>query len=260
MQLRVTPVFCFSVFLALALACGACSHAPTKKELSKTERARILVEMANGLLDEGDPTSALESLIRAESEDPKLPEIHHSKALAFFARKNLAEALKAAEKAVELAPTYSSAQSTLGKLLLDSGRMDEAILHLNIALADPVNRELFKPLSLLGVIYYKKSEFSKAGEFFNRAIDSAPANACIAYYYRGHLHLRDSQFEDAIRDYDQASKRFCGAFSEAHLAIGITYEESKRFELARKKFLEIEQRFPNTRSAEQAMKRLRTLP
>ncbi len=264
MQLRVTSVSTtvgfFVLVLGAAFALGGCAHTSPKKELTKTERARIYVEMANGLLDEGDPTSALENLFRAEAEDPKLPEIHHSKALVFFARKNYLEALKEAEKAVELAPNYSVAQGTLGKLLLDQGRLDEAVSHLNVAAADPVNREMFKPLSLLGVIYYKKNDFQKASEFFTRAIDSSPTSACIAYYYRGHLHLRDSQFDEAIRDYGQASTRFCAGFAEAQLAIGIAFEESKRFDQARKKFLEVEQRYPNSRSADQAMKRLRTLP
>jgi TolA-binding protein len=94
----------------------------------------------------------------------------------------------------------------------------------------------------------------------NRAVLDAPNQACIALYYRGHIKLREAKFDEAIHDYDQATRKTCAKFGEAHLALGIAYEKNRQFELARKTFLEIQKRYPNTKLAEQALDQLRYLP
>lgn len=248
-----------SVMLA-ACATPRGSSDSKKKELSHNELARMYVEIANGALMEGDATGALESLFRAEKEDSSLPELYHSEALAFFMKHDEQTALLKARKAVELKPDYSDANNTLGKLLIDMGKSDEAIEPLTRAANDPIYRSAFKPLTNLGIIYYRRGKYDRADYYMSRAITEAPTAACVAYYYRGHIRLHDSQFQDAVSDYDNAGKKTCAGFADAHLAMGIAYERGKQYDLARKTYLEVENRFPNTKVAEQAMNHLRFLP
>ena len=84
--------------------------------------------------------------------------------------------------------------------------------------------------------------------------------SCVAYYYRGHLNLRENRFKEASRDYEHATQKFCAGFADAHFALGVAYLRNKQYDLARKKFLEIKQRYPNTEMADQAMDRLRYIP
>ena len=250
--------FSFAVASLGILSASACSSGP--KKMTHEERARTFVEVANGALSEGDPVGALQALVKAEEEGVDLPEIHHMRAIAYTYRKDLEHALEEARKAVALAPNFAEAQNTLGKLLIDKGSLDEAIPHLKASVADPLYRSSFKPYSNLGILFYRRGDYTQARTNFDRAIDSNPMAACVAYYYRGHLGVRSGRLHDAIRDYTQATHRMCADFRDAHLALGIAYERSRDFDHARRKYLEIGQRFPDTPTAEQAYVHLRDLP
>lgn len=261
MKQRLTSVLVGSVTMLAALfILNACATSKSTPELTAEQKAHLLVQIADGALMENDPTAALEACIQAEAVDPDLPEIYNSKALAFYAKNDFQSALVNAQKSVQLAPRYPDANNTLGKILVDLGRYNEAVEPLTKAANEPLYREAYKPQTTLGILYYRENKFSKALSFFEQAIQSGGDSACIAYYYRGHLKLRDGRYSEAIRDYQQATKKMCGGFADAHLAIGITYERTKQYELARRTYLEVEQRFPNTKAADQAINLMRALP
>lgn len=254
-------IFVAGVTGLVAVAVAGCSStAPEKKALSHHERAALLLDVANGALIEGDPTGALATLMQAEQEDPDMPEIHQSMALAYYAKSNVSEALKEAQTSVRLAPKYADANNTLGKILVDTGHYSDAVGPLSIAANDPLYRETYKALTNLGILYYRTGDLNRASNYFARAIESSRDQACIAYYYRGHLKLRAGDYTDAIRDYQQATKKACGGFADAHLAIAITYERTHQYDLARKDYIQIEQRFPNSKVADQANEHLKNLP
>jgi type IV pilus assembly protein PilF len=243
--------------LGLVLSTG-CASGP--KKLSNTEKARLHLEVAAAALMENDSVSALTSIQSAEKEDPSLPEIHPARSIAYYLKHDLATAAAEAAKAVRMKPDYSDANSTLGKILLDQGKYDQAIPYLTAASKDPLYRDAHKPFTNLGVLYYKRGDFRNSEQNLESAIVASPEQACVAYYYRGHLRLKQSRFSDAIRDYDHATRRFCGSFADAHLALGIAYEYAKQYDQARKKYLDVQKRYPSTKLAEQAMNRLKELP
>jgi len=248
-------VICAGV-LAFAASCATAD----KKELSSEERARLWVSSAQSSLAENDFTGALQLLAKAETENADVPEIYLTRSMVFYRKHDLPQALKTVKMALKLKPDSSDAKNTYGRLLMENGDLDSAIKPLTEAANDSLFREAFKAETNLGIIYYRKSDFAQSEKFLNRAIENAPVGACVAYYYRGHLRLRESRFSSAIQDYDLATKKFCTNFPDAHLAMGIALQESRQYDKARKKFLEIEERFPNTKIAEQAVKRLRSVP
>ncbi len=256
---RITTLIAATSLLSL-VALSACSSAPEKKQLTKRERALLYVELANGALVEGDPTGALQALRSAEEFDPSLPEIYHSRALAFEAKKDIPTALIEAKKAAMMAPNSSTAQNTLGKLLLDSGRNAEAITPLSRAAHDPYYTESYKPLTNLGILYYRQGDYAKSEQNLNRAVQSSPIQSCHAHYYLGHIHLRKGEFDQSIREYERATQRFCARFADAHFALGIAFERSHRFDDARKVYLSIRSSFPRSQIADKAMDRLRDIP
>lgn len=245
--------------LALSLALG-CATGQSSKTLSDTERARMMVDIANGALKEGDATGALQHLVSAEKLDENLPELHHSKAVAFFMKQDRKTAILEARKALDLKPDYVDAQNTLGKLLLDEGNFAEAEKPLLSAANNPLYREAYKAQTNLGILYYRQGKDVESAAYLEKAIQEAPLASCIAYYYRGHLNLKSGRFNGAVDDYRNATKKACAGFADAHLALGIAYERNKQYNEARKVFLDIKMNFPNTKVAQQAMGRLKYLP
>ena len=252
----VTQAVCFFISI---LALQACSTSG-KKSLSQEERVRLLVDMGNSSLIDGDPTGALVSFLQAENLDSSLPELNHSLAITYYLKNDLKMALKYAQKAVSQKPSYSIAQNTLGKIHLELNQLDQAKEALTVAASDPVNREAYKAWTNLGVVEERRENWSAAEKMYTEAIRSEPLNSCIAYFYRGNLKLKKNQYTEAIQDYTLASQKFCAKFGGAFLALGQAYQQSKQYDLARKTYLEVVKRYPDTSMASQAMEQLRFMP
>lgn len=247
-----------SVFLIFSFACA--SGPDSKPTLSKTEEARLHINSAISFLHDRQFPRALESLAAAEDLDDDIPELYHIRALVFFNRDQLALAIEEEKKALKLNPNYTESNNTLGKLLIDANKIDEAIPYLEKATNDQLYGELYKPLTNLGMAYYRKGVYGKSSEYFNRAIKESPGLACVAFYYRGHLNLMGNKVTAAIDDYTKASKNLCTTFVEAHFAQATAMLRGKRYEQAKKKFLEIHQNFPESPFAQRAMDEVRKLP
>jgi type IV pilus biogenesis/stability protein PilW len=258
-----TRAFRFSALIGWALL-TACASSPAPGEVgpkkSPRERAQLLIEAANGSLIENDPIGALQFLERAEALDPAYGPIYHAKALAFAARKDFPQALKEMKRAVDIDPENPFALNTYGKFLIDAGRLDEAEAPLLKAGNNVTFRESYKANTNLGILYYRKNEFDKAEARFQKAINDDAANACIAYYYKGHIAVRRNQIAEAEKLYERATEKQCSAFADAHLALGMMYERQGKVEQARKKYLELNQNFPEAKASESAKERLKKLP
>ncbi len=253
----------------VALACVSTVMTPGcagPKEVERTplERATSHLEVGNSALMDGDLPLAISHLIQAEKIDPTIPQIHHSKALAFYAKGDLETALASAREAVRLNPAFSEAQNTLGRVLMETERSDEAIAHLQKSAEDPTFREAYKPLTNLGILYYRQGDLAKSGRYLSRAVNEKVAGigggTCVAYYYLGHLRVKEGKLADAIDAYDRATRRACGNFADAHFALGIALERNRDYDKARRKFLEIQDQFPATPVASKALERLKGLP
>lgn len=250
--------------LAIFLTIAGCSSTPKQSSQygalkPPRERAQLLIEAANGSLMENDPIGALQFLQRAEELDPKYAPIYHAKALAYSVRKDFPTALQEMKKSVDLDPENPFALNTYGKFLLDAGRLDEAEAPLLKAGNNPTFREAFKANSNLGILYYRKGDMERADQRFTRAINDDATNACIAYYYRGHIQVKNNQLLEAEKLYERATQKQCAAFADAHLALGMMYERQGKKDEARKKYLELKQNFPEAKASDAGMERLKRL-
>ncbi len=223
------------------------------------ERAQLLIEAANGSLQENDPIGALQFLEQAETLDEKYAPIYHAKGLAYAVRKDFPSALREMKKSVDLDPENSYALNTYGKFLLDAGRLEEAEPPLLKAGNNPIFRESYKANSNLGILYYRKNDMDRSDARFQKAINDDPIKSCIAYYYRGHIQVKKGKIAEAEKLYERATQKQCAAFADAHLALGMMYERQSKNDDARKKYLEIKQNFPESKSSEAAMERLKHL-
>ena len=186
--------------------------------------------------------------------------LHHSKALAYFAKHDLPAAIESAKRAVELNSNYSDANNTLGKLLMDAKRYQEAVPFLTAAAKDSLYRDSYKAWTNLGILKYRLEEFHLASTYFDRAILDAPDRSCVAYYFRGQIKQRNYKLSEAIEDLSRATKKLCANYGEAQLALGLAYQKNRDYNSARKTFLEVQKRYPDTKWAQQAMDQLKYLP
>jgi len=220
----------------------------------------MLIETASADINEADPTGALINLRQAEELDPKSAQIQYLLALTYYQKGEAGMAIRAARNSIQYSPDFSAAKNTLGKLLLDQGKLSEAEKYLSEAAHDLTYREAYIAKTNLGVLYNKKLNPTLAEQWFSKAIFDAGDNACMAAFYRGQLYFEKSQFEKANADFKRASRNNCSQFSDAHLAMGKTFLRMKKYDLARAKLLEVQQLFPTSDAATKANDYLKEIP
>ncbi len=248
-----------------AMSLTACSSAPKSSAGAvmsddKPSRGDLLIRAADGANSEGDIVGALQLLNDAEKEVPKSAALHFVRATSFYYRKDFSLAETSLKRSLQLDPKYSPAHNMLGKIYLDQGKRELAEKHLRLAAEDLLFRDGYKAWTNLGVLFYRAGDDEKARDSLNRAIMLGGFDACVARYFVGHIEMKSSRFKEAIQQYADSTRRQCGTFVEGHMALATAYERSRQFELARKKYLEIRDLFPNSPYAEQAFLSLSKLP
>ncbi len=218
--------------------------------------------MASANISDQDYIGAIESLNKARDIDDSVPECYYLYSLAYMNKKETRTAIESARYAIKLNPKYSAAKNTLGKLLLDAGRLDEAETWLLESANDLLFRESYLPKINLGILYYKKLDYSKSMHWTSKAIEedyNAPL-VCMAHFYRGKAELELGDLRPAERDLTLASKGACSAMSDAHMTYGQTLVREKKYDEARAKFVEIQRLFPSSDTSDQATRYLREIP
>ncbi|MGE0614155.1 MAG: tetratricopeptide repeat protein [Bacteriovoracia bacterium] len=248
----------FGCFVLILLVAGCATNKP--RDLPSDEKAKIHVEMALSSIQGGDTASAFTDLQIAEGLDSDYPRLHLVKGLAYYAKHDMGNSLASMRRAYELDPKDAGIKNAYGKVLYDTRHYRQAEAVLLSASKDYTYTEAYKSKSTLGQLYFDQKNYAKAGEFLNAAIVDNPVGACDAYFYRGRLKAMNGNYNAAIMDYKKATQVFCGGNQQPHLEIANVYMQTKQYDLARKKLLEIINLFPETQVAETANQKLRYLP
>lgn len=243
---------------SLILVLASCASSPGT--LSKKERIDRLLDIAGAAIADNDSITALETLNEVHSMDDTLPREHQLFALAYLNKNEITLAETSARRALSLDPGFSAAQNTLGKILLDQGRLNEAETLLKTAAGNILFREAYLAKTNLGILYYRKMDFKNSELWLQRAIADNGSTTCIAHYHLGRTQLELKSLDKALRSFNLASKGACGGLTEAHLAVGKTLLSQKRYDQARAKFVEIQGLFPGTETSDQAAEIIRGIP
>lgn len=244
----------FVLFLAGCASSGGLREAPAP------DKVQLRLDAAAAALLEGDPTGALQHLHAVEDDAQGNPNFFHVRALAYAAKKDLHSAISDTRRAIELDPQFSDARNSLGKFLIDQGKLSEAKAPLLRAARDPLYRDAFKSYTLLGIAQYRLGELDAARQSFASAVQSDAGRSCLAHYYSGHIFMKQGKINDALRSYEKSTLQFCASFADGQLAYGIALKRNGQSAQARHAFLNLRERFPKSPAAEQALIQLKDLP
>jgi type IV pilus assembly protein PilF len=238
----------------------ATPNADAPRELSKSDKVKTLLPIAAANITDNDPTSALQILAQVRDADDSNAEEYYLYALAYLQKKETKLATDSARRAIKLDPKYSAAKNTLGKLLLDQGKYEEAEQLLLESANDLVFRDAYLPKTNLGILYYKKGELAKSDLWLSKAIADGGSLICLAFFNRGKVRSDQNKLLAAERDYFEASRGSCAGMGEAHIAYGKTLIREKKYDQARAKFIEIQRLFPSSETSDHATQYLREIP
>lgn len=158
----------------------------------------------------GQPRQALEHALKAVELDEKNAEANHLVALLYldFCRRSidechLAEAARYAKVAVEAKPDFREAKNTLGVVLIQQKKYDEAIATLRPLAEDILYQTPENAWGNLGLAYLEKGDLDKAVEALRRSVAAQP-NFCVGSYRLGLAYERKQSPAAAIEAYTRA--------------------------------------------------------
>jgi type IV pilus biogenesis/stability protein PilW len=204
--------------VAVTLVVSGCATSEKNRE-----EADLHLRLGTSLLAQGSYPSALRELLTAEKLDPENEVTQNNLGLAYFLRDKYELAEQHLARALKLKPSYSEARNNYGRVLIETGRHEQAIAELEKVTNDLTYQDPAKAWINLGMAYFRKNDFKSAKTKFSEAIRADRGN-CLAHTYFGRTQLELGDAGDAARSLDNAV-RICkpGKFDEAHYFSGLSY-------------------------------------
>ena len=190
-----------SLFLVFFIASCAANIEIRKKQ---EEASRNLGE---AYMQQGDFSSALRELLKAEKIYSKDPLLQNDLGLAYMAKGRLDLAVKHFKKALKLKPDYAPARNNLGTAYFDKKEWDVAIACFKEIVDDVLYATPHYPLTNLGWAYYNKQEYEVAEKYYSDALSLEP-NFITALRGLGRTYIAMGRAADAVAMLEKAVKKY----------------------------------------------------
>ena len=241
-----------ALFFIVLSGCGSFSA-------QDKETADIYLRIGTSQLEEGAFPQALASLKKAESLDNSNPVVHNNMALVYLMRERYQLAEEHLRKALSIKSDYSDARNNLGRVLIELGKSEEAIVELKIVIDDLTYPYPDKPLTNIGLAYFTMKKYAPAKENFIKALAVQKDN-CTAQSYLGRSLFEMKQFNRAAEALDKAVS-FCQRiqFDEPHYYSALSYYQMGDQDRSIARLEEVTRLYPNGKYTEKARSMLETI-
>jgi Tfp pilus assembly protein PilF len=232
------------VAVAMVLSVSACSRTGRGASGPDAERqSEAEYDVARDfLLARHDPRSALAHAQKAIELNEANADAHHIEALIYlyFCSSapydcRLLEAEKAARQAVKLRPDFREAQNTLGVILIQEKKYEEAVQVLDPLAHDMLYQTPWDAWGNLGLAYLENGKIDDAVAALRRSVTVEP-RFCVGNYRLGLALEKKGQLDSARQAFSQAvetNRPECQALQDAFEARARVYSKSKNCELAK---------------------------
>ena len=245
----------WTVLLIIALYVVSCATANMDVQKQQGEAVRNLGEE---YYKQGNYTSALRELLKAEALYPNDPYLQDDLGLTYKAKKRLDLAIKHFKKALELKPDYAPAKNNLGTVYLDKKEWDTAIKYFKEISENMLYATPYIALSNLGWAYYNKKEYTLSETCYLKALDLEPKfiNAQrglgLTYIAMGRIDEAVKIFEKAVKDYP----KFAPLYDDLAKVYVLSHDYEKAID-AYQKVIELAPGSPIAEEAEKAARRIK---
>ena len=221
--IHLITLFFAGVFLA---ACGAADI--SADDVRKAERFYQAAYVA--WFDEHNNLEAIRHLTRSVDANPNNDNAHYLLGTIRLGRSEYDLAEKHLRMALKLRDTSRPAErvealNSMGVLLILTRQLDEAVVMLEEAAAEVLNREPWLAMGNLGWAYIELGEYDKAVEILRLALFDQPL-FCVgkfrlgeAYYHKGEYQMALGSLEGAI----EITNGGCDQMQETHQLLGMTH-------------------------------------
>jgi Tfp pilus assembly protein PilF len=216
----------------VAAALSACAHRPSAKQ---RRAAEIHHDLGVEALRAGRGAEALKEFDEALGIDDRFAEAHRGRGLVLeHAFGRLDDAERAYRRALALRPEYPELRNDLGSLLARTGRYDEALRELDLALADLGYREPYVARCNRGLVLYRMGRRDEGHAELRACLALAPS-FCLGRRELGRILLSEGKVAEGVEELG-AYARSCEKAPDAHLQLGLARMRSGDLAGARSSF------------------------
>jgi tetratricopeptide (TPR) repeat protein len=174
---------------------------------------------------------------------------------ALLQKGDLDKAIDQIQMALEIDPTYAEAHNNLGTAFSKKGQIDEAIVQFEWALKiNPTSAEIHYNL---GNAFLRKKQIGEAIVQFKKTLEINPAFA-VGHNNLGLAFYQEGQLDEAIAEYQKALEINPGLI-RAHTNLGAAFVQKGQMDQAVAQFQEAAQLNPNDRSAQSNLAKAQAL-
>ncbi len=194
--------------MIMALYVVSCATANMKVQKQQGEALRNLGEE---YYKQGDYTSALKELLKAEALYPDDAFLQNDLGLTYKAKKRLDLAAKHFKKALEIKPDYAPAKNNLGTVYLDKKEWDTAIKYFKEVSENMLYATPHLAMANLGWAYYNKKQYTLSETYYLKALDldpkfiNAQRGLGLTYIALGRIDEAVKILERAVKDYPKVA-------------------------------------------------------
>lgn len=196
--------FHWTFLVIMAFWVVSCATTNIKAQKQHGEALRNLGEE---YYKQGDYTSALRELLKAEALNPDDPFLHNDLGLIYKAKKRLDLAVKHFRRALEIKPDYAPAKNNLGAVYLDKKEWDTAIKYFKEVSENMLYATPHIALANLGWAYYNKKEYTLSETYYHKALELEP-KFINAQRGLGLTYIAMGRTDEAIEILERAVKNY----------------------------------------------------
>jgi Tfp pilus assembly protein PilF len=227
-----------ATLLTAAVLAGACGAKISEEDFRKSDRFYQAAYIS--WFDEHDNLAAIRHLTRAIEANPENDDAHYLLGTIRLGRGELDDAEVHIRAAVALRgadrpAARAEALNSLGVLLLQKKNPQEAVVYLEEAAGEVLNREPWLALGNLGWAYIELDEFDKAIETLRRALFDQPL-FCVGMFRLGQAYYLKGDYTNAaanLKGAVEVKQAGCDKMQDAHHLLGMTYLRLDRVDEAR---------------------------
>lgn len=239
------------VLTLAALFISSCSSNQLKDQTPDEKKAEVYYGQGTSELVNKNYGQALSYLTKAKELNPKDSKIRNNLGMAYFFRDQVALAEKELKESISLDKTNSDARLNLGSLYMSKERLKDARAEFETVANDLTFQNQFRNYYNLAILSLKEGDRREAFEYLTKSLKEKE-DYCPAHFKLGELYSEEYRYKDALASFKESGNGTCVNEPAPIYQQGITLLNMNKPSEAKKKFVEVQERFSATRFASMA--------
>ena len=217
-----------------------------KKRSSEEDKSLVYFSHGTKLLMKKEYTKALKLLSQAYELDPNNAEINNNFGMAYYFRGAVDKAVKHLKMSIKQDPKNMDSRNNLASIYFKTQDYTKALREYSVVEQDLTYEFQYKILYNISLVYEQLGDLSKSVDYLGRSLKEN-LNYCPASFKLAMFSYKAEDYEKALELFKKATMGLCVQLPDTHFYTAKTLVHLKKYFLAHKKFVEVQEKFSDTK-------------